>query len=170
MYKALVKTLNPFYSEKKWVFLLHHSLSRHTSEMITNVLLSLVAHLAAKHLLSASTELMDLNSAQNPELNPYEMNSELYLRLARTVKGVFCQRLQISEVRLREGTLWPDPELWFSSLWMVQNSRSTGTQAWPHHQHIRYASDFLILPFWIHSLHTSLYFTYIQLFTLFFSP
>lgn len=51
---------------------------------------------------------------------------------------------------------------------MVQNSRSTGTQAWPHQQHIRYASDFL--PFWIPSLHTSLYFTYIQLFTLFFPP
>lgn len=68
MYKALVKTLNPFYSEKKWVFLLHHSLSRHTSEMITNALLSLVAHLAAKHLLSGSAKLMDLNIAQNPEL------------------------------------------------------------------------------------------------------
>lgn len=39
--------------------------------MITNALLSLVVHLAAKHLLSASAELMDLNSAQNPELNPY---------------------------------------------------------------------------------------------------
>lgn len=153
MYRALVKTLNAFYSEKKWVFLLHHSLSRQTSEVITNALLSLIAHLATKHLLPASAELMDLNSAQNPEFNPCKMNSEPYLR--RTVKSVFCQRLQISEVWLRDGTLWPDPELRLSSLWMVQNGRSSRTQAWPHQHHIRHASDFLILPFWIHSLHTS---------------
>lgn len=74
------------------------------------------------------------------------MNSELYLRLAHTVKSVFCQRLQISEVWLREGTMWPDPELRLSSLWMVQNSRSIRTQAWPHQQHIRYAS-FLYIHF-----------------------